>query len=189
MKHFVNTIFVVCFKKARTFYSKIGPTEFVFSPEFTIKVSHAEKALVLSDAALNTDILNGNVTLDAFSKFNVLPLKDQKIAWLCSFTPKSGEVVPYKQVDLYIDKASYQILKQVIYFEKPLNHGYKNKAQYATPQRLEIVFTNQQVKEISLDEEFRLEYYVSLNGQVYEPHKRIGDYNVINALTINSLKE
>lgn len=169
-------------KYNQSYYSKIGPTEFIFNKKYSLKISHAEKVMVISDPAFRNDLLSLNVSSILLNQFTSEGVKDNGAFWECTFLPKNNTAIPYSKYVIHISKTNYQLLKQILFFSTPIKHKDKNKEQYVKNQRLEIKFKNQSNKVFSEDK-FLLNTYTSLFNSEYKPKPIIGDYEIINTLT------
>lgn len=166
----------------QAYYSKIGPTEFIFNEGYSLKISHAEKVMLISDAAFKDNLSSLNISSALFSQFASEEVKDKGRFWECRFSPKKGTTLPYYNYIIHFSKTNYKILKQVLFFSKPIKHKDENKEQYIENQRLEIDYNNQLKKEKISKEKFLLHTYVSLSDTTYEAEPIIGGYQIINTL-------
>lgn len=168
------------------YYTKIGLTEFVFNSEHALKISNNEKVIIISKISPNDRLMNFDMTESLLDFFVCENIKDKDGVWECSFIPKrenSKEQHPYTKCVLYIEKDNFQMLKQTLYFSKPINHNYKDKEQYVKNQRLEIDFKKTNKNIDFFKEKTLISNYVSLEGDEYKAQGKINDYLVVNAIT------
>lgn len=172
----------ICIKNDKSYYSKIGPTEYLFTNGFSLKISHNEKLVLVTDSALNqANFLEGSISLGMLKNFNSEKFEDKGQYWSCTFIPKASSNLPYKKVVLNISKEGYKMIKQTLYFSSPLLHGFDGKQQYIKNQRLEIEMRNYKTGIKSYSGMFQLATYLKQLGSEYQAANNISEYRVINA--------
>lgn len=101
-------------KKGTDYYSKIGPTEFVYLGQVFLKINHEEKAVLYSkikDKKTQTPVEVTSL-LGYFKKATVVKNKE---TYTCILTFKKLAILPYKKMILVIDADNYTIIKQELY--------------------------------------------------------------------------
>ncbi|RED45638.1 hypothetical protein [Seonamhaeicola aphaedonensis] len=168
-------------KKKDTYYSKIGPTEFIFSPLLTLKISNPEKAVVISNPTFNENLFNVRITSKLLEHFNAQQVIDHEGFWECILDPITNDS-PYSKYIIHISKKDYRLLRQILYLSDPILYKDNNGNPFNEPQRLEIAFSKRSKTELPKDT-FDVNTYVQLIDNQYIPSPRISGYKIINAQT------
>lgn len=119
-------------------YMKIGETEFINTNTVSLKVSHSEKAILVSnkqDFSTGTFDINKLIVLCEITSF-----KDFKTFWQIYLTPKKLSGLNYSHIVVKIDK-NYNILEQVFYYNTGFNFSGNYREQQLTKPRLEIKYS------------------------------------------------
>lgn len=167
-------------------YVKIKDTEMINSKKANLKISHGEKAIVVSDP-LN----NGATELDVqqiFSLCKVISFKDYKTYWEIQLEPKAYSNLSYSKIILNISK-QYFLQKQVFYYNTAVNFSNNYRKSDVHYPRLEVVYEgyNRKPLEVSL---FTIgKYYTVTANNTIVLSKAFKKYEVIDQrLTSNTIK-
>lgn len=101
-------------KKGHNYYSKIGPTEFIYLDDIFLKINHDEKAVLYSKAPNKkmTTPIDITALTDYFKNVKILN-KDNTLISEVLFKEKSN--LPYTKMVIVIDSSNYSIIKQELY--------------------------------------------------------------------------
>jgi hypothetical protein len=152
-------------------YSKINHTFFISDAlsQLAIKCNESQKALVITKAGVSEQ--QPWELLDTFTdQFSVKNVIDKGNHWICSLTTDVITQLPYGKVEIYIDKKSSLITKQVLYFLSQTPYKTANGEKRIGSPKMEITLSN--YKTVLNETEKRtvqLNTYVKQSGSTIQP--------------------
>ena len=166
-------------KNNEDYYFKMKETEFLFSPTYSLKVNHTQKAIVYAEQKnASENALNNEAPFIALiNNYESKEVADKSESWECVLSnPKS--LSSYSKIIFYISKRDYSIIKQIYFFsssmEKQLNPNNLNTKK----ERFEIVQTSY-TKSPKVEEKlFDLENYLNIKNNNYVPSEALKTYKV-----------
>ncbi len=131
-------------------YMKINETEILNNKEVSIKVSHEDKALLVSNPELNVDgAYDMSKLLEVYKKES---FEDKNTYWEIELIAK--EVTSeYSKIRLHISK-DYFLQKQVFFYANAINFSKDYKTTDIQTPRLEILYTDYS-KKVSDEHKFK----------------------------------
>lgn len=132
-------------KFENTVYSKINKTFFITDSKLNmaIKCNEAEKAFIVTNNAKIAESQSPLEVLNMFIKqFKTKHVKDNGNQWICTLTTDVITQLPYGKVEIYINKETALIEKQVLYFLSRVPYkNEKGEREIGSP-RMEIKLSN-----------------------------------------------
>lgn len=163
-------------KKEDVSYVQLLGDEVVQFPEVHILVDNENKTLICSKAT------NGNEQYEPieFSKllklYTVVSKKSMKNTVVLNMNLNKAAIhIPYKKISLFINKDTFQIEKQILYFSGEYT---SNKVEQASEKarRLEVIFKN-----LAIETPPKLERYVTITpDKKIVPSAKFAGYKVID---------
>ena len=120
----------VMLKNNNTYYSKINHMEVLGFPDYSVKINHDEKAMLIEKAERQKAPVDLKIYLTGFKS----SLRSEGNFWVCEFVPTGPTQIMLSKILVYIEKNSNVLYKQILYYSAP--GDVKDKR--ALP-RLEIV--------------------------------------------------
>jgi len=120
-------------------YIKIKDSEMINSLKTNVKISHSEKAIVISNPVGNSVADFDMRQISDLCK--VISVKDFKIYWEIQLEPKQYSDLSYSKIILNISK-DYFLQKQVFYYNTAINFSQNYRTSDTHYPRLEVVYQN-----------------------------------------------
>ncbi len=174
-------------KYNEVFYQKLKRTEFVLGKNFMVKLNPDEKAMLVGYSSSN--IIDNPNSIDnskILKAFEDKKLEDVKDYWKLTLSkPKDSSILEFSVVELYIDKKTFNLNKQVVFYNYIADFSVYKATQNSLPQkgnpRLDIIYTNYK-DTISLDKKkFKRSHYFTYEKEKIFPSESYGDYEIIFA--------
>lgn len=164
----------------KSIYLKIHNTEFLQTSSRSIKINHDQKMV----AVFNKPDIESNVNPMSLSillkNYKTQDLIDKGDYWICSLQTGKYTQMIYGKIEIYVNKQSYQVEKQVFYIlEKAPYKDSKGNEKFDFP-RLEITFKKAVLNESVKKEIFNLNNYIQINGDKILPSKKYSNYTIQN---------
>lgn len=162
----------VMIKQESVVYSKINQTFFISDEkeQLALKCNEAQQALVVSKVNANQEQLPWELIEIYIKQFKIKKVIDKGDHWVCTLTTDVITQLPYGKVEIYIDKKSALMTKQVLYFLSQVPYkNTKGEKKMGNP-KLEISLSN--YKTVLNNEEkttARLATYIKGSGENIEP--------------------
>lgn len=120
-------------------YMRIDKTEFLNTNRFNVKISHYEKAILVSD---KQPLSMGDFDIKKIQKLcTISSFKTHKTHWEIVLIPKEFSGLNFSKIVIFMNK-NHTISKQVFYYNTGHNFSKDyTKSELSNP-KLEIVFTN-----------------------------------------------
>lgn len=165
-------------KKDKSFYSKIGDTEFVNLKNGVVKIDNESKLIQYSQ---KTDEQPMTYDMTTFvSNFNAFELSSSGDYWVCTLTSPEITFVPYGKIIVTIHKANFTIAKQVLYLLVESKYKTKSGKVETDYPRMEIAFSNFETKGVEVGTKFMIDTYISQKNKKITPSKNYKNYTVVN---------
>ncbi|WP_146169714.1 hypothetical protein [Kordia periserrulae] len=173
----------VMIKQSDVVYSKINQTFFLTDQkaQLAIKCNEVQKALLVTKT-------NGDFSqspwelLESYMKqFKVKKVTDKGDYWICTLTTDVITQLPYGKIEIYIDKQSSLMTKQVLYFLTQVPYTNDKEEKKIGNPKLEIVLSN--YKTILNQEEKRtakLTSYIHKKGKNITPTAAYKTFKIIH---------
>lgn len=164
-------------------YLKINNTIFLTSEtkNVNVKVFEDEQVIEVSKTESNTLMTNSPVYIEGFIKlFKNKNLVDKGDYYLCTLTTDAITQLPYGKIELYIEKDSFVITKQVLYFLAEYPFIDENGEQQKGNPKMVVTLSNFQ-KDISkeLAEVTDIKKYITKTGESYKPSATYKEFKII----------
>jgi hypothetical protein len=164
-------------------YLKINNTIFLTSEtkKTNIKIFEDEKVIEVSEKETNTLLTNSPVYIESFIKlFKNKTIVDKGDYYLCTLTTDVITQVPYGKIELLINKDSFVITKQVLYFLAEYPFIDENGEQQKGNPKMVVTLSNFK-KEISeeLAEVTDIKKYITKAGDSYKPSETYKEFKTI----------
>lgn len=158
-------------------YAQIGPTEFFLGKDRSIKVSNAQKMMVITNSNVKQDIMSSSFTAEQLSHFTSEKVEDKGTFWSCYLIPNDAKVTP-NPMEIHINKRDYSLKKQVVYFSNKMHQTNKDQNKSKENQRLEISFGNYNDLSSDTAQKLSLAHYVKLKESDYIPVGQYKNYDI-----------
>ncbi|MHA7843658.1 MAG: hypothetical protein ACX93I_10085 [Winogradskyella sp.] len=170
-------------KANRDTYLKINNTIFLTSEtkKTNVKVFEDEHVIEVSEKETNSLMTNSPVYIENFIKlFKNKTIVDKGDYYMCTLTTDVITQVPYGKIELFIDKDSYVITKQVLYFLAEYPFIDENGKQQKGNPKMVVTLSNFK-KEISqeLTEVTDIKQYITKTGDFYKPSATYKEFKII----------
>jgi len=127
------------------FYERINKVENIIGKDFYTQINHEEKVVFFNPQSIPyKGVENFDITvLEPFFTLSPLDIVQNGTVYKLVFQLKNSiENFQYSQIEFYVDKSTYKLMRQVFYASSAVNFsGVKGKTEFDT-QRLEVVYTN-----------------------------------------------
>lgn len=169
-------------KFEETVYSKINKTFFITDSKLNmaIKCNEAEKAFIVTNNAKIAENQSPLELLNMFIKqFKVKEMKDNGSQWICTLTTDVITQLPYGKVEIYINKETALVEKQVLYFLSRVPYkNEKGERKIGSP-RMEIKLSNYK-KNLSKQEKniIKIASYVKKTGKTLVPTTAYKEFKI-----------
>lgn len=120
-------------------YMRIDKTEFINDKDYSLKINHKEKAMLIQEKTHFSTVIDDVSKLWQFCE--VSSLKDFKKYWEIILVPKKLSGLTYSKIILIVNK-SYLIDKEIFYYNTPMNFSKDYKNQDSDYPRLEVLYSN-----------------------------------------------
>jgi hypothetical protein len=177
----------VYFKNASNeVYIKIGPTEILNSKTVNLRVSGAQKAVVVSDPVKNY-----------FGDFDMKPLLtlckidtfvDHGTYWEITLVARQFSALPYSKIVAQVTK-NYFLQKQVFYYSNAINFSNDYRAPDGHYPRLEVVNTAHSRAAVNASLFLDKTYFSLLNTNKIVVTPRLKKYEIIDKREISNTKK
>ncbi|PXY41169.1 hypothetical protein DMB65_09450 [Flavobacterium cheongpyeongense] len=164
-------------------YMKIDQTEILNSKSINLKISHSEKAILISDPLQSY-----------FGNFDINPLldlckiesfKDFKIYWEIILIPKKYSNLPYSKIVVQISK-KYFLQKSVFYYNTAVNFSKDYRSPKSYMPRLEVTNLNFNRKAVNASLFADKTYFDFLSKNKYVTATRLKNYEIIDQRNISN---
>jgi len=169
-------------KFEQTMYSKINNTFFITDSKLhmAIKCNEAEKAFIITNNMEASENQSPLELLNMFIKqFKVKNVKDHGDQWMCTLTTDVITQLPYGKVEIYINKETALVEKQVLYFLSRVPYTDEKGEKKVGNPRMEITLSNYKTK-LSEDEKIitKIASYIKKNGQEIVPTTAYKEFKI-----------
>ncbi|MFN3754315.1 hypothetical protein [Flavobacterium sp.] len=159
-------------------YAKINQTEFIISSDLSLKIDNESKLIQFSKNELDKDLKVYDLEKYC-SYYNGFKLTETEKEWICTLTTAAFSFVPYSKVVIYINKANYNVSKQILYIISAVEYKDSDGKMKIDYPRLEIEFDNLKTV-IDNENVFNIDSYILLKNGKYYPSKKYNTYKVID---------
>jgi hypothetical protein len=174
----------VFFKNASNeVYIKIGPTEILNSKTVNVRVSGAQKAVLVSDPVKNY-----------FGEFDMKPLLelckvdsfiDYGTYWEITLIVRQFSALPYSRIVVQINK-NYFLQKQVFYYSNAMNFSKDYRAPDGHYPRLEVINTEHNRNPVNASLFLNKTYFSLLSANKIVLVARLKKYEIIDKREISN---
>lgn len=126
----------VLLKKNGVYYYKVKDFEFLNFADASMKISNAEKAVIIGPAQSPVNPLTSIANLKEFNT----KVRQNKTDWICELVPGKISQMPISKMLIYIDKKDYSIKKQETYFLQGVQKKDKKGKSIIEMPRMEVEF-------------------------------------------------
>lgn len=135
-------------KQNDVLYSKINETFFLTDTnnQIGLKCNTLQKALVVTKGNIPNNQSPSELLETYIKQFKITDVKDFGKFWMCTLTTDVITQLPYGKVEVYIDKETYLVSKQVLYFLSQVPYTSKKGEQKVGSPKLEITMFDYQSK-------------------------------------------
>lgn len=159
-------------------YIKIHNTEFLQTETLSLKINHDQKMLVVFNNSGDNSNMNPTNITGFLKNFKSKKLIDKGTYWICTLQTGKYTQMIYGKVELYIDKKTYKIEKQILYLlEKAMFKDSKGVEKYDFP-RLEITISDAKINEVDKKNAFDIKTYITKEGNEIKPSKKYSTYTL-----------
>jgi hypothetical protein len=169
-------------KFEKTTYSKINKTFFITDSKLNmaIKCNETEKAFIVTSNTEASENQSPLELLNMFIKqFKVKEVKDHGDQWICTLTTDVITQLPYGKVEIYINKETALVEKQVLYFLSRVPYTDEKGEKKVGNPRMEITLSNYKTK-LSEDEKIitKIASYINKNGKEIVPTTAYKEFKI-----------
>ncbi|WP_136438019.1 hypothetical protein [Tenacibaculum maritimum] len=172
----------VFYKDKKKSYTKIEEVEIINTPKIHVKINHGEKAILVADGIDSPK--EARIDLKELLKYFEAKIVEEKMKyWKLIFIPK-GKItqVPFSKLNVYLEKGSYNILKQEFYYYTTMNFSSSLKSSDLAKVKLETSFKNyKEITKKELSDIFEISKYISMNHKKIKPSLRYKNYEIVVA--------
>ena len=163
-------------------YSKINNTFFISDTKSktSIKCNEEEKALVVQHNTNTTESQSPIALLDTFIKFfKTKEVKDNGDQWICVLTTDVITQLPYGKVEIFINKETALIEKQILYFLSNVPYKNEDGEEKSGNPKMEITLSNFENK-LSENEKSiaQIDYYIQKKGTKIIPTTAYKEFKI-----------
>ncbi len=151
-------------KKAGNYYSKIGPTEFVYIGQSFLKINHQQKAVLYSALAEEKALTPVELT-SLIEHFEKAELRETSNSLICELKFKTNKIIPYEKMLIFLDPNSYAIQKQELHLLPGRSYPGQANRSKTVAGKLVIEFTPDLVQNTDTDL-FVLSNYLRLGDEI-----------------------
>lgn len=101
-------------KKGDNYYSKVGPTEFIYLDDIFLKINHEEKAVMYSKVPNKKMVTPIDITA-LTDYFETVKISDKNNSILCEVVFRQKSNLPYTKMVIVLDSKNFSIIKQELY--------------------------------------------------------------------------
>ncbi|WP_298423843.1 hypothetical protein [uncultured Kordia sp.] len=169
-------------KSKEIIYSKINNTFFITDPtsKTSIKCNEAEKALIIqSNITINND-QSPVALLSTFIKlFKIKKVKDNGSQWICTLTTDVITQLPYGKVEIYINKETALVEKEVLYFLTKAPYKNEEGQEKIDNPRMEITLSNYKTSLSKQEKNIaKIDSYILRNGKRITPTTAYKEFKI-----------
>jgi len=169
-------------KQESVVYSKINQTFFITDEkaQLALKCNEVQQALIVSKVNANQGQLPWELLETYIEQFKIKKVIDKGSHWVCTLTTDVITQLPYGKVEIYIDKKSSLMTKQVLYFLSQVPYKNAKGEKKAGNPKLEITLTDFKTV-LSKDEKrtAQLGTYIKRKGKSITPVAAYKKFEII----------
>ncbi|PHR44317.1 MAG: hypothetical protein COA32_14990 [Fluviicola sp.] len=166
------------FHSSKGTYQKIKNTEFVSTSQFSIKINHDEKAIVVTNGAKQNFFKEYKNALKAASSYELSEKNGNYNINIFFFGPTN---LPYYKLNLIVNKSNYELKEVNLYYSSETDFDPSfNTSEWAKP-HLKILYTKGSMDQLDNSWFLKENYYKIKSGKLVLNDKYSG-YSVINTL-------
>ncbi|MDX6187721.1 hypothetical protein SGQ83_00015 [Flavobacterium sp. Fl-318] len=168
---------------ANEIYLKIDQTEILNSKTVNIKISHPEKAILLSDPIRN---YFGSLDIKPLLEFcEIESFKDCKTYWEITLTAKNYSSLPYSRIIIQVSRKFF-LQKSIFYYSSTVNFSKDYRMPKPSYPRLEVTNTNFSRKAVNATLFTSPYYFTSCGKNICVLASRLKQYQVIDQRNISN---
>ncbi|MEX1193181.1 MAG: hypothetical protein WED10_15485 [Brumimicrobium sp.] len=159
-------------------YQRIENTEFIYGKEFTLKISHDEKAMVISNAQ---EVLFGNVDFEmAMKECRSKKIIEKEGEYHIIFHMNATSLVPFTTLTLKIDQSNYTLLQLDLYYSAQEDFSKKFEMRDLKQPHLQIKFSDINFNPNKKDELLQQSSYLTTTNSVLTTTGKYEGYELID---------
>jgi len=169
----------VLIKKETDVYYKISNTEMILVGTDMLKIAHDQKLVqhnqVNQASASQMNPMDIEKLLPYFVKKEV---KETDTTYQCTFYTSEITQLPYSRLEVFVNKNTYEIQKQIMYFNQVKKYKIANGEIKSNYPRMEII-CHPMGTDID-NEKFVLSNYIHKKGSTVTLHKKYSNYKLVD---------
>lgn len=169
----------LCINNNKDVYLKIQNMEMLQTPSVSVKVNHDQKIIqvIKSTATVNNQ---SPIAISGYLKyFKSKTLTDMGSQWKCTLQNVGYTELPYGKIEIYINKVSFRIEKQILYLLDKVPYKNTKGIEKTDFPRLEISFKEAKQTASFRKSIFDPNSYIIIKGNSYTPSKKYSNYTLI----------
>lgn len=166
------------FKSEEGTYQKIKNTEFVYGKDFTLQISHDEKAMVVSNAQ---EAFFGNVDFEeVMKKCRSNKIIEKEDIFIIIFQLNITSRIPYSTITLKIDRSNYTLKQLDLYYSSQEDFSTKFEEKDLHQPHLQIEFNDISFKPNMSSSLLMRSTYLKIKNSALITTDKYKDYKLID---------
>lgn len=164
-------------KKNKISYQKVENNEIIDFGDYTFIADHENKLVSINKKDEQTQFITLKSLLPLFKNREIILKNENKICVL-----KAGKInqLPYDKVEVYIDKKTNELKKQLFYFSGKKEYKQKGRKVVALNPVLEVTYTIRQKNEVKDNQLIAKANYFSIQKNKIVLANKYKNYKLIN---------
>lgn len=167
-----ETLAGLILKNGTNYYSKIGPTEFIYIDDNFIKINHTQKAVLFSK--ITDEKTKTPVELSSLLKyFESVSISKNKGMVICNLLFKRLNNLPYSKMILFLDANDFSIKKQELYMLSGFVYPWQNNRDITKAGKV-VISLNKQTTDTINSSIFNIANYIKGVKEISLSKKLVG---------------